>query len=210
MAEFGYDAKKMPLGKLSLSSIRKGYDVLKRITDFLEGNTTETLEALSSEFYTVIPHNFGFKKMNEFVIRDSSMVKDKLEMLESLSDVRIATDLMAKEVYADLNPVDRHYRQLKCILTPVDHGSKLFNTIETYLYDTHSSVHNQFHLKLLHIFEIERKGEKQLFEPFQQFENRRLLWHGSRLMNWVGILSKGLRIAPPEAPHTGYELILLL
>ena len=31
-----------------------------------------------------------------------------------------------------------------------------------------------------------------------------LLWHGSRLTNWVGILSQGLRIAPPEAPVTGY------
>ena len=31
-----------------------------------------------------------------------------------------------------------------------------------------------------------------------------LLWHGSRLSNWVGILSQGLCIAPPEAPVTGY------
>lgn len=31
-----------------------------------------------------------------------------------------------------------------------------------------------------------------------------LLWHGSRLTNMVGILSTGLRIAPPEAPVTGY------
>jgi hypothetical protein len=34
---------------------------------------------------------------------------------------------------------------------------------------------------------------------------RMLLWHGSRLTNWVGILSTGLRIAPPEAPKTGYR-----
>ena len=27
---------------------------------------------------------------------------------------------------------------------------------------------------------------------------------GSRLTNYVGILSQGLRIAPPEAPSTGY------
>jgi poly [ADP-ribose] polymerase 2/3/4 len=27
---------------------------------------------------------------------------------------------------------------------------------------------------------------------------------GSRLTNFVGILSQGLRIAPPEAPITGY------
>lgn len=33
---------------------------------------------------------------------------------------------------------------------------------------------------------------------------RTLLWHGSRLSNWVGILSQGLRVAPPEAPVTGY------
>ena len=31
-----------------------------------------------------------------------------------------------------------------------------------------------------------------------------LLWHGSRLTNYVGILSKGLKIAPLEAPSTGY------
>ena len=34
--------------------------------------------------------------------------------------------------------------------------------------------------------------------------NRMLLCHGSRLTNYVGILSQGLRIAPPEAPVTGY------
>lgn len=34
--------------------------------------------------------------------------------------------------------------------------------------------------------------------------NRWLLWHGSRLTNFVGIMSQGLRIAPPEAPVTGY------
>jgi hypothetical protein len=39
---------------------------------------------------------------------------------------------------------------------------------------------------------------------FNAQENRMLLWHGSRLTNWVGILSQGLRIAPPEAPVTGY------
>lgn len=34
--------------------------------------------------------------------------------------------------------------------------------------------------------------------------DRRLLWHGSRSTNYGGILSQGLRIAPPEAPVSGY------
>lgn len=34
--------------------------------------------------------------------------------------------------------------------------------------------------------------------------NRRLLWHGSRRSNFISILSQGLRVAPPEAPVSGY------
>jgi hypothetical protein len=30
---------------------------------------------------------------------------------------------------------------------------------------------------------------------------------GSRLTNFVGILNQGLRIAPPEAPATGYMVL---
>lgn len=37
-----------------------------------------------------------------------------------------------------------------------------------------------------------------------QDTNRKLLWHGSRTTNYGGILSQGLRIAPPEAPVSGY------
>ena len=33
---------------------------------------------------------------------------------------------------------------------------------------------------------------------------------GSRLTNFVGILSQGLRIAPPEAPATGYMVLFLI
>ena len=38
-----------------------------------------------------------------------------------------------------------------------------------------------------------------------KLDNKKLLWHGSRFSNFVGILSQGLRIAPPEAPKTGYN-----
>ena len=52
-------------------------------------------------------------------------------------------------------------------------------------------------------FKIEREGEASVFNP-GKLGNRKLLWHGSRFSNFVGILSQGLRIAPPEAPSTGY------
>lgn len=53
------------------------------------------------------------------------------------------------------------------------------------------------------IFKIAREGESQRYKPFRQLHNRKLLWHGSRTTNFAGILSQGLRIAPPEAPVVG-------
>jgi len=57
-------------------------------------------------------------------------------------------------------------------------------------------------LEIQDVFEITREGEDERFK--KDIHNRQLLWHGSRLTNFVGILSQGLRIAPPEAPVTGY------
>ena len=53
------------------------------------------------------------------------------------------------------------------------------------------------------IFRVERTGENERFRDVEN-SDRRLLWHGSRTTNFAGILSQGLRIAPPEAPVSGY------
>lgn len=45
---------------------------------------------------------------------------------------------------------------------------------------------------------LNRHGDKERFKF--DIGNRYLLWHGSRNSNYIGILSQGLRIAPPEAP----------
>ncbi len=58
-------------------------------------------------------------------------------------------------------------------------------------------------LKIVDCFKIKREGEEKIFNP-ERLGNKKLLWHGSRFSNFVGILSQGLRIAPPEAPSTGY------
>jgi len=54
------------------------------------------------------------------------------------------------------------------------------------------------------LFKLERKGEGERFETSRNLKNRRLLFHGSAMTNMLGIMAQGLRIAPPEAPTTGY------
>lgn len=43
----------------------------------------------------------------------------------------------------------------------------------------------------MQIFKIKREKEDRRYKPFKKLHNRKLLWHGSRLTNYVGILSQG-------------------
>ncbi|KAJ3046051.1 Poly [ADP-ribose] polymerase 2 [Rhizophlyctis rosea] len=207
MVEIGYDANKMPLGKLSKANMQKGYKVLKEIADVLNGadaNKGAVLMELSSQFYTIIPHNFGMRRPPP--INTAKLVKDKLEMIESLGDIDIATTLM-KDVkqQLDKNPIDVEYGTLKCDLSPIERDASTFKLLEKYMLSTHGATHSYYTLELLDLFEVNRNGEDERFVPYGgKLHNRQLLWHGSRLTNFVGILSQGLRIAPPEAPVTGY------
>jgi len=74
--------------------------------------------------------------------------------------------------------------------------------VKAYAANTHAATHSSYTARVKHVFRAARKGEATDFAA--AVGNRQLLWHGSRLTNWVGILSQGLRIAPPEAPATGY------
>lgn len=53
------------------------------------------------------------------------------------------------------------------------------------------------------MYEVCRPQEQKEFNL--KLGNNVLLWHGSGVANFVGILSQGLRIAPPEAPASGYR-----
>jgi len=68
--------------------------------------------------------------------------------------------------------------------------------------NTHGSTHNSYTLDPLDVFVVDRPNEESRYT--KNLGNDMLLWHGSRVTNFVGILSQGLRIAPPEAPVTGY------
>ena len=72
--------------------------------------------------------------------------------------------------------------------------------LEEYVVNTHAPTHSSYSLELMDVFKIERHGEGKRYKPFRKLPNRKLLWHGSRTTNFAGILSQGLRIAPPEAP----------
>ncbi|XP_066587156.1 poly [ADP-ribose] polymerase [Prorops nasuta] len=207
LLEFEIDIDKMPLGKLSKNQIEKAYKVLSSLQDLLQTGkaTRELLIDASNRFYTYIPHNFGISGPK--ILEDLAELKQKCEMLDSLLEMEIAYSLLHGKLSSDdekKNPLDVHYEQLKTEIDVLDKNSDEFKLIETYVRNTHASTHSTYELVIEDVFCVTRQGEERRYKPFKKLNNRQLLWHGSRVTNYAGILSQGLRIAPPEAPVTGY------
>ncbi|RHZ86579.1 hypothetical protein Glove_48g40 [Diversispora epigaea] len=201
MVELNYDASKLPLGKLSKATITQGYQILKRIEAVITNVNSGNLVDLSNEFYTVIPHSFGMRAPP--IISTIVMLKEKLDMVEALGEIEIAASLI-KSADSKINLVDSNYNSLNLEkMEPLDHNSEEFKLILKYVNNTRGSTH-YYKLEVLDVFSIERQGENERFSKYSNLHNRMLLWHGSRRTNFAGILSQGLRIAPPHVPCTGY------
>ncbi|EGD73288.1 hypothetical protein PTSG_05004 [Salpingoeca rosetta] len=210
MKELEVDLTRMPLGKLSRSQLNAAMEVLTELQNIIQDTALSTddkrgrLLGCSNKFYTYIPHDFGFKSPPP--ISTEKMIKDKVQMVEDLMNLEVASRILEDTAgTAGEDPLDVYYRKLKTDITAVDKDSEEFKMLKTYVKNTHAKTHRQYDLEVVEAFKIGRHGEAERYEKkYGSLHNKRLLWHGSRLTNYVGILSEGLRIAPPSAPVTGY------
>jgi len=139
------------------------------------------------------------------VIESEAMLKKKMSMLEALGDMEIAQRVLTDaKAGPPIHPIDQKYDALHAAMEPVPPGSERFELIKRMVENTHAPTHTAYTLSIEDVFDVARAGENERFNPWASNPNRMLLWHGSRVTNFMGILSQGLRIAPPEAPVTGY------
>ncbi|KAF1783807.1 Poly(ADP-ribose) polymerase, catalytic domain [Phytophthora cactorum] len=161
------------------------------------------LKSLSSEFYSLIPHDFG--RSLPPVIGTMADLKLKLELLEVLSNLEISQMLQKQAAEKPsgpaIHPLDTHYNMLNTNMEPLKARGKEYKIIEKFIQNTHGGSK----LNINTILKIARPDEETHKDVLGSLDNHMLLWHGSRLSNFVGILSQGLRIAPPEAPTNGYQ-----
>lgn len=217
MASLNYDSNKLPLGKLSKTTITRGFQQLKDLAALMNDPSLASSkwnmplaaakEHLSNTYYSVIPHAFGRNRPP--IINENNLLKKEIELLESLSDMKDAAEIMKidRKTKDTIHALDRQFQGLGLTeMTTLDPKSTEFDLLATYLNGSRGATHH-VNYKIEHIWRIERDGEKARFDQsdFSKVgSDRRLLWHGSRCTNFGGILSQGLRIAPPEAPVTGY------
>jgi poly [ADP-ribose] polymerase 2/3/4 len=125
MASMNYDARKMPLGKLSKRTLTQGYQILKDISAVIIDTSiaqtaygqsvAQTLEDLSNRYFSTIPHAFGRNRPP--VIQDLQLMKKEVDLIESLTDMQLANEIMKmaqseEEKKKDVSLLDRQYEGL--------------------------------------------------------------------------------------------------
>lgn len=217
--EMGYDAFKVPVGRVSRDMVREGHTWLKAIEGELykvEPKAT-ALASLSTKFYSIIPHT---PAAGEGVVIDAMQVlRERLAVVDALADVEVAQvgarllrDAGSDGAAVGADALEKCYRRLKCSLTPLARSSETWQLIETYARPcsganagtTTEEAGSSGSLRIREIFAVERPTDLPRFARHSKNTNRALLWHGLPRSSAMGVLSQGLRPAPKEAPDRAY------
>lgn len=212
MHNYKIDTDAFPLAKLEKSVLFEAQQLLLEITELIgqikedekkkpeDRDTNKVLELQeeiverSGKFYELIPDE-RFKREPVKSLDDSNQVVKKLRMLEDLLDFEVSTKIMLGALLRqyEVNPLDYSFNSLnvKMMRLPDDHGE--YQLIKKYITASRGNISDDF---IQNIFAIERRGEAERISKWKHLKNKTLLWHGSSVHNFMGILSQGLRIAP--------------
>ena len=153
---------------------------------------------LSSRYYELIP-KARFRNSCILPLDNINQIKTEIQIIDNLTYVEKAVNILlgANNQLKTMNPLDYIYYSLQTFFETLDKGSPEFETLKHYISNTSSD-------EIINIFRVTRRGETERINAFKDMPNHYLLFHGTKIFNLIGIFSNGLKIAPPEAPSTGY------
>jgi poly [ADP-ribose] polymerase len=179
-----------PLGILTVGQIEKGEEILAQMYEIFQKKPKkykDDLEDLTGEFYTAIPHRIGRSrdKVATAVIDSLAAFEQKQSTLQLMKDMLHVNGEGGDVLYNA--QTDAEYEALKCRIGWLDPDESEFRELADHV--VQSQVKTK-HIKVKNIYTLRRDGEWDDFNT--KVGNERLLFHGSRIQNWVGILSRGI------------------
>jgi poly [ADP-ribose] polymerase len=179
-----------PLGILTVGQIEKGEKILTEMYDLFKNkarNLPKELERLSGDFYTAIPHRIGRTRAHVAgaIINTLEAFEQKQSTLQLMKDMLQVNGEGGSVLFNA--KIDAEYEALKCNLSYVDHDSPTYREIADHVV---KSLIKTKKVAIKNIFTLRRDGEWDLFA--KDIGNDQMLFHGSRIQNWVGILSRGI------------------
>jgi poly [ADP-ribose] polymerase len=180
-----------PLGILTIGQIEKGEKILEEMYDTFKnrkGPRRDTdLERLTGEFYTAVPHRIGRTRqaIAAAVINTLEAFEQKQNTLQLMKDMLQVNGETGGVLFNA--QIDQEYEALKCQVNPIESNSPQFKELANHVTSSQLKTRN---IKVANIWSLRREGEWNEFT--ESLSNQRLLFHGSRIQNWVGILSRGI------------------
>lgn len=197
---FDLDLNKMPLGKISAEQMQNATAALKEIEKLLQNQNDATARKIicdaSNKFYSLIPHNFGVQRPP--LLNTKVMINEKYEILSDMKQMDITYDILTDhDTEGESCPVDLYYRRLRDLteIMDLDKESDEYKEISSYV--TNTALRDpaaRVRLELLEVFKVSRREEIGRFAPFERDANRKLLFHGTKITNIVGIMTNGLKL----------------
>ncbi|XP_066280586.1 poly [ADP-ribose] polymerase tankyrase-like isoform X1 [Branchiostoma lanceolatum] len=214
MRSTGVDQAMMPFGRLRKEAMKEGMKILgeiKKVVEKADEQQKETfpdaeqyqedmekVAELSNKYYQLIPPgNYSHEKIGAMV--DQRAIKREYDKLSSLMDLEVASKVLvgAHHKREEVNALDYVYRAIGCQIQLVDQESNEAQYILRYIHNTDKNANVKA------IFRLARPGETERLSSCG-VGNSQLLFHGTSPTNLISILHKGLLVAPPEAPASGY------
>jgi poly [ADP-ribose] polymerase 2/3/4 len=177
-----------PLGVLTLGQIEKGEQILHDLYDVFQKKKKDRveLERLTGEFYTAIPHRIGRTRaaVDTAVIETLEVFEQKQNILQLMKDMLQVNG--EANVLFDAK-IDQEYEALGCDIVPVESADPMYREMADHVIKSQIKTKT---ISVKNIYKVKRKHEWGAFTT--GIDNQRLLFHGSRIQNWVGILSRGI------------------
>ncbi|KAI9348741.1 poly polymerase catalytic domain-containing protein [Zopfochytrium polystomum] len=165
----------------------------------------EELVVLSNDYFKRIPAteagDSGLSPIMTLDTLNTQMIKvDNLKYLDSGNTLLLGA--AHAKVKGIANPYDYLLASIECSINTVSKEAPEVSLIKR-LIDTTNGGDN---VELIHVLKVDRNDERDAGAMHLRNEigNRKLLWHGSKMCNFLGILKSGLRVAPIEAEVSGY------
>ena len=217
--ELRVDISKLPLSRLNKTDLMQAMTLLNEMKKLAEElkqereveitnsdpdkifDLLDEISEMTSEYYELIPST-NYKTKAIPPLENINGINAAVMTVRGLLEVEVAVKILlgARQMLKEIHPIEYCYNSLNIKLMELDEQSVEKSAILDYM----AKTMNYGHPESVDIFALERKGENERFQKHLKTKNRKLLWHGSRTMNFIGILNKGLKIAPPEAPPTGH------
>jgi len=178
--ELNLDTKKCPLGQLSLDQLTKGKDILEEARKIvhMKKPDIQELNKLTNLYYSNIPHNFGYRRLDADGLRlDADDKIDKaFDILDVFGDAKNVQAVISKK-----SAVDSQYATLNAQLEYVDPTDPTWKWLEAMVHETRASNHSGLgKLKVHKIFKLARNNEEKYFlETAQEIAKKCGKWNPS-------------------------------